>query len=256
MVSNIDRNVGRVLDRLDALGLARDTIVVFLTDNGPQQPRYNAGLRDRKGSVHDGGIKVPCFVRWPGTLEPGRVVEPIAAHIDLAPTLLAACGVAKPAGVAFDGRDLLPLLKGEAVDWPERTLYFQWHRGDVPELHRAFAARSGRFKLAQPLGVEPGPLPRPTHFELFDMVADPLEKEDIADRHPEVVAAMLRGYEAWFRDVESTRHFEPPRIHLGSAGRGPGHADPPGLAGRGHRPGSPAAWAAGRSRSSGEVGLT
>jgi arylsulfatase A-like enzyme len=221
MVSNIDRNVGRVLDRLDKLGLARETIVIFLTDNGPQQPRFNAGLRGRKGSVHDGGIKVPCFVRWPGTLEPGRVVGPVAAHIDITPTLLAACGLEKPAGVAFDGRNLLPLLRGEPVAWPERTLYFQWHRGDVPELHRAFAARSGRFKLAQPLGADQGPLPRPTHYELFDMVADPLEKQDVAGRHPEVVAAMLRGYESWFHDVESSRHFEPPRIHLGSDAEDP-----------------------------------
>lgn len=221
MVSNIDRNVGRVLDRLDALGLDRETIVVFLSDNGPQQPRYNAGLRDRKGSVHDGGIKVPCFVRWRGTLEPGRSVEPIAAHIDIAPTLLSACGVARPARVAFDGLDLLPLLKGPAVAWPERTLYFQWHRGDVPEPRRAFAARSDRYKLAQPKGVEPVPLPEPTRFELFDMVADPSEQEDIADRHPEVVAAMLRGYDAWFRDVGSARNFQPPRIHLGSDAEDP-----------------------------------
>ncbi len=221
MVSNLDANVGRVLDRLDRLGLARDTVVVFLTDNGPAQPRYNAGLRGRKQSVHDGGIRVPCFVRWPGTLEPGRVVGPVAAHIDIAPTLLSACGVARPGGVAFDGRDLLPLLKGEAVDWPDRTLYFQWHRGDVPEIRRAFAARSGRYKLAQPTGVEPVPLPRPLHLELFDMVADPLEKDNIAGRDPEVVAAMLRGYEDWFRDVGSARGFAPPRIHVGSPAEDP-----------------------------------
>ena len=221
MVSNIDSNIGRVLDRLDSLGLARDTIVIFLTDNGPQQPRYKAGLRDRKGSVHEGGIRVPCFVRWPGKLEPGRVVEKIAAHVDLTPTLLAACGVDKPESVAFDGRNILPLLEGKADDRPDRTLYFQWHRGDVPELHRAFAARSDRYKLVQPLGVEPVPLPQPLHYQLFDMQADPLEQEDIADANPEVVAKMLEGYEAWFRDVASTRNFAHPRIHLGSAAEDP-----------------------------------
>ena len=216
MVSNIDRNVGRVLDRLDALGLSRDTIVIFLTDNGPQQPRYNAGMLDRKGSVHEGGIHVPCFVRWPGTLEPGRVVEQVSAHIDLAPTLLDACGVDKPESVAFDGRSLLPLLKGDADDRPDRTLYFQWHRGDVPELHRAFAARSSRYKLVQPKGVEPLPLPDSPHYELYDMLADPLEQADIAEQHPDIVESMLRGYEDWFRDVRSSRDFAPPRIHLGS----------------------------------------
>ena len=220
MVSNIDRNVGRVLDRLDALGLSRDTIVVFLTDNGPQHYRFNAGMLGVKTSVHEGGIRVPCFIRWPGTLEPGRVVEQAAAHIDLAPTLLEACAVAKPESVAFDGRSLLPLLKGQAGDWPDRTLYFQWHRGDVPELHRAFAARSGRYKLVQPKGVEPLPLPEP-HYELYDMIADPLEQADVSEKHPEIVAAMLRGYEDWFRDVRSTRDFVPPRIHLGSPSEDP-----------------------------------
>jgi arylsulfatase A-like enzyme len=216
MVSNIDANVGRVLDRLDSLGLARDTIVVFLTDNGPQQPRYNAGMFDLKGNVHEGGIRVPCFVRWTGTLDAGRVVDKIAAHIDLTPTLIEACSVAKPESVAFDGRSLLPLLKGQAVDWPDRTLYVQWHRGDVPELHRAFAARSDRYKLVQPRGVEPLPLPEPLHYELYDMIADPLEQKDIADANPEVVARMLQGYDAWFADVRSTRKFAHPRIHLGS----------------------------------------
>jgi arylsulfatase A-like enzyme len=216
MVSNLDANIGRVLDRLDALGLARDTIVVFLTDNGPWKPRFNAGMLDVKGSVHEGGIHVPCFVRWAGTIEAGRVVEPIASAMDLAPTLLAACGVARPESVAFDGRSLLPLLKGEAVDWPDRTLYFQWHRGDVPQPRRAFAARSERYKLAQPKGIEPVALSRLPHFELFDMVSDPLETADIAEGHPDVVARMLEGYDGWFRDVAESRNFKPPRIHLGS----------------------------------------
>ncbi len=216
MVSNLDANVGRVLDRLDALGLARDTIVVFLSDNGPQQVRFNGGMLDRKGSVHEGGIRVPCFVRWPGRLEPGRVVDRIAAHVDLAPTLLEACGVAKPEGVAFDGRSLLPLLEGRGGDWPDRTLFFQWHRGDVPQPRRAFAARSDRYKLVQPKGVEPVALPSLPRFELFDMVGDPLEMADVAGNRPDVVARMLEAYDGWFRDVRSTRNFEPPRIHLGS----------------------------------------
>src|SRR5438876_8306523 len=99
MITNIDDNLGRLFAKLDELKLADETIVVFLTDNGPQQVRYNSGLLERKGSVHEGGIRVPCFIRWPaGKLEPGRVVDRIAAHIDLTPTLLAACGVPKPAG--------------------------------------------------------------------------------------------------------------------------------------------------------------
>ena len=129
-------------------GTRRSTIVVFLTDNGPAFPRYNAGLRGLKGTAYEGGIRVPCFVRWPGQFPAGLEVDRIAAHIDITPTLLDACEVSAAAEPKLDGRSLLPLLRGEpAAAWPERTLYFQWHRGDVPEPGRAFAARTQRFKL-------------------------------------------------------------------------------------------------------------
>jgi arylsulfatase A-like enzyme len=221
MVTNIDDNVGRLLAELDARKLADDTIVLFLTDNGSQQPRYNGGLRGRKGSVYDGGIRVPFFVRWPGHYAAGRQVDRIAAHIDVTPTLLDACGVKKPDGVKFDGRSLLPLLEGQATDWPDRTLYFQWHRGDVPELNRACAARSQRWKLVQPQGTAPGPFTKEPRFELYDMAADPGEMTDLAAGHADLVAGMRRGYEAWFKDVSETRGFAPPRIVLGTSHENP-----------------------------------
>src|SRR5262249_18411370 len=158
-----------LLKKLDELKLADDTLVWFLTDNGPPTVRYNAGMRDRKGSVYDGGIRVPSFVRWPHVLRGDRAVTTVAAHIDVTPTLLAVCGVEKPKDVAMDGRSLLPLLTGEKADWPARTLYFQWHRGDVPQLNRACAARAERWKIVQPQGVQPNAkLPEKPTFQLFD----------------------------------------------------------------------------------------
>jgi arylsulfatase A-like enzyme len=213
MVTNIDDNVGRLLARLDELKLADDTIVVYLTDNGPQQVRYVAGMRGRKGGTYEGGIRVPGYVRWPGKLQAGRVVDRIAAHIDLTPTLLEACGVAKPDGVAFDGKSILPLMKGEAVEWPDRTLFFQWHRGDEPERYRAFAARSQGFKIVRSEAAKDRPLE--TSIELFDMESDPLEMRDIAREHPEILARLRKEYEAWFDDV-GRRGYDPPRIVLGA----------------------------------------
>jgi arylsulfatase A-like enzyme len=221
MVTNIDDNLGRLFARLDELKVTNDTIVVFLTDNGPQQPRYNSGMLQRKGNVHEGGIRVPCFIRWPGQLEAGRKVDRIAAHIDLAPTLLDACGVAKPTDVTFDGVSLLPLLKGSTAAWPDRTLYVQWHRGDEPELYRAFAARSQQYKLVQPVGAGAAKMPDKAAFKLYDMAKDPLEQQDIADKHPDLVAKMRKGYEDWFKDVGSTRGYAPPRIHLGAPQENP-----------------------------------
>lgn len=200
MVTNIDENVGRLLDKLESLKLDERTLLIFMTDNGPQQQRYTAGLRGRKGSVYEGGIRVPCFMHWPGTLETGRQIHRIAAHIDILPTLLEVCGLAKPLDVSLDGVSLLPMLSGIKTD---RTLYFQWHRGDEPEMYRNCAARSQRYKLVN-------------GKELYDMVADPGEQENIAADHPHVVARMRKGYEDWFRDVSATRGYTPPRIHLGT----------------------------------------
>jgi arylsulfatase A-like enzyme len=220
METNIDDNVGRLLAELQTQKLADDTIVIFLCDNGPQQPRYNAGLHGLKGSVYDGGIRVPFFVRWPGHFAPGKKFAPVAAHIDVTPTLLDACGVRKPDGVQLDGISLLPLLAGKTESLPDRTIYFQWHRGDVPELHRACAAREPRWKLVQSRGAGAGPFAGPPKFELYDMFADPNEMNDVADKHSDVVERLRRGYEAWFKDV-CQRGFDPPRILFGTTHENP-----------------------------------
>ncbi|MBM4033104.1 MAG: arylsulfatase [Planctomycetes bacterium] len=215
MVANLDENVGRLLAKLDELKLAENTIVIFLTDNGPcpatrekGQIRFNAGLRDQKGSVYDGGIRVPFFLRWPARAKAGRKLDPIAAHIDLVPTLAAACGARMPADIKLDGLNLLPLILGEKAQWPDRTLYVQWHRGDEPILYRSCMARSQRWKLVN-------------GKELYDMAADPGEKNNVAADHPDVVAKMRKGYEEWFKDVSATRGYDPPRILLGAAQENP-----------------------------------
>jgi arylsulfatase A-like enzyme len=220
MVTNIDTNFGMILKALDERGLARNTIVIFMTDNGPAGVRFNAGLRGVKGSVYDGGIHVPCYIRWPGQLPAGHVVDRIAAHIDLVPTLLAACGVAPPRDLKLDGKDLLPLLRGvQTAGWPDRTLFFQWHRGDRPEPGRAIAARSQAYKLVRREPI-PGARARPP-LELYDMEHDPLELHDVAPTHSDIVAKMHKSYRDWFNDVSSTRGYEPVRIELGGTRENP-----------------------------------
>ena len=176
--------------------------------------RYNAGLRGYKGTVYEGGIRVPCYVRWPGHFPAGKEVDRLSAHIDIVPTVLEACGVPVPPGLRIDGKSLMPLLKGAGnVEWPDRTLYFQWHRGDAPEPGRAFAARSQRYKLLRRETI-PGSK-KPPELELYDLQEDPGEEHNIAAEHPDVVEAMYAGYLAWFGDVSSTRGYQPIRIHIG-----------------------------------------
>lgn len=220
MVANIDDNIGRLLDRLRELKLDKNTIVVFLNDNGPQSPRYNGKLRDLKGSVYEGGIRTPCLVRWPAQLTAGRKVADMAAHIDLTPTLLAACDVQPPASVKFDGRNVLPLLKGDAIEWPARNLFFQWHRGDEPVRHRACAVRGPKYKLVQSAGRGDAQKFTPK-WELFDLVDDPAESHDLAAAQPAVVAEMKAAYDAWFHEISRGRGFGPPQILVGTLHENP-----------------------------------
>jgi arylsulfatase A-like enzyme len=204
MVANIDKNTGRLLAHLGELGLERDTILIYLTDNGPQRDRYNAGMRGRKGTVYQGGIRVPFFVRYPRLVKPGTKIDHAAAHIDVLPTILELCGVATRASQpAMDGRSLAPLLRGESAGWGDRTLFTQWHRGDEPELFRDCAARTQQYKLVN-------------GTQLYDLAADPYEQYDMATKLPEVTARLRRQTEAWFKDVSSTRGYAPPRIDIGA----------------------------------------
>jgi len=221
MVENIDDNLGRLFAKLDELGLRENTIVIFLTDNGPNGARYNAGMRAYKGSVYEGGIRTAFFIRWPSRLKAGRKVDRIAAHIDVVPTILEACGVSVPEGVKLDGLSILPLLEGRKVDWPDRTLYFQWHRGDEPVRYQRFAARSQAYKLVHAADVPPGAGPNDVSFELYNMDTDPLETEDVAAEHPNVVDRMRKGYEAWLADVGRDHGYEAPRILVGTPHENP-----------------------------------
>ncbi len=208
MVVNIDENVGRMLGKLRDLKLEENTLVIFMTDNGPQQRgRYNGGMRGLKGTVYEGGIRVPFFVRWPAAVKAGSEVDRLAGHIDVFPTLLEAAGAKPPANVKLDGRSLMPLLRNPKTPWTDRTMFFQWHRGDAPELYRDCAARTQRWKLVR-------------GKELYDLVADPQESKDVSADHPDVVAKLRSEYEAWFRDV-SSRGYDPSPIFVGTPHENP-----------------------------------
>jgi arylsulfatase A-like enzyme len=181
MVENVDDNLGRILQKLDALNIAENTLVIFLTDNGPNGRRFNDGMSGAKGSNREGGCRVPCFMRWPARIRPGTVIKPIAAHIDLLPTLAEICGVKEPKTLPLDGLSLVPLLEGKAGAWPDRMLF------------ETGAVRTQRWRF-QAGGKGQG--------GLFDMTADPGQKVDVSASHPEVVERLGAAYETWNRGVE------------------------------------------------------
>ena len=211
MVENLDRNVGRLMAALDEWGQAENTIVLFLTDNGPNGDRFNGGMRGRKGSAHEGGVRVPCFVRYPAKIEPGTVVTRNAAHIDLLPTLCELCDVPLPEGRELDGESLVPLLTGrgsqmgtgEQTDWEDRRLFtFKDWRGEPNG--NSGAVRTDRWRCVRDGGSD---------WALFDMPADPGETTDVGDRFPEVRDELAAAFAAKWKEVTADG-FDPVPVPL------------------------------------------
>lgn len=207
MCENLDDNVGRLLGRLDELGLAKDTLVLFLTDNGGTAgvKIYNAGMRGGKTSVHEGGTRVPLFLRWGAAGWKPHLVKSIVSHIDLYPTLLDLCRVPAPPGPPVDGVSLAPLLDGDESAWPERVLFTH---NPIDETNRyPGAVRTPRYRLVREIkGPSGGSSARngdisATAWQLYDMGADPGEKIDLAMAQPSLVAELSARYEAWYADI-------------------------------------------------------
>ncbi|MEM6671244.1 MAG: arylsulfatase [Planctomycetota bacterium] len=214
MIEDIDRGFGRLLDRLEKRKLDRNTLVIFLTDNGPVQGRWNADLRGGKTTVYEGGIRSPLWMRWPRRLSPETTVDRIAAHIDILPTVLEATGTPLPDGIALDGRSLLPLLEARDEPWPERQVVVQAHRGDTPERDHNCALVGERWKLVRASGFGSSRADPNVAWQLFDLMADPGETTNLFAEETDRVIAMRADYERWYSDVATTRfdNFGPPRI--------------------------------------------
>lgn len=210
MCENIDDNVGRLLAHLDHLKIADDTMVLFLTDNGGTAgvKTYNAGMRGGKTSVHEGGSRVPLFIRWPAAKWQPKIVQPIVSHIDLFPTLLDLCGIENYTGPKLDGLSLRPLLAGADDGWAERTLFT--HNPIDETNHYPGAVRTQRYRLVREI---PGPAggssakandARAKPWQLYDMQTDPGQQDDIAQANPEIVKKLAAEYDAWFADISSS----------------------------------------------------
>ncbi len=226
MITNLDENFARLLHKLDELGLRKNTLIIFLTDDG--NVRINtAGFRGRgQPSVYEGGLRVPCFVQWQARFPAkGLKIDPIASHIDILPTLMDVCGLRLPAEPAADGVSLLPLLEAENIHWPQRKLFFQCHRGLTPHRYQNCAVVTQRFKMVgYPDTFNDRKLETSKDnpvLELYDLATDPGEQNNVAKRYPEVLAELKTDYDAWFDDVRSSRQFTPGYIHLGSDAENP-----------------------------------
>ena len=180
MCENIDWNVGRLMKKLEDLKIDDNTIVIYFSDNGPNGYRWNGDMKGKKGTVDEGGVRSPCFIRWPDKIRAGSETDTITGSIDLKPTLLDVAGIRDTGGLPMDGVSLKALLFEDAEEWPDR-FYINHFNGKT-------SVRSQRFRL----GFKGG---------LYDMQNDPGQRLDVRDTFPMVYRKLTAAGENFKREV-------------------------------------------------------
>lgn len=188
MVSVMDRTIGRVLAALKTAGVERNTLVVFLSDNGGPNDGYarNSPLHGWKGDTFEGGIRVPFVMQWPGTITPGQTVDVPVSALDLLPTALAMAG--RPIPAPLEGQSLLPALRGEAP-FPARPLAWRFVYG--PSVAKSpWAIRDGNWKLVRGSVAS-------SEVQLFDLSKDANEAEDLSSAHTDIRDRLQKAHDTW-----------------------------------------------------------
>lgn len=213
MIENLDENVGRLLQQLESNQLRRETIVIFLSDNGPisgwrvaqEKMRYNAGLRDQKFSIYEGGMRTQAYWSWPEHWAADREVSSPAAHIDVLPTLLDVAGVPLTATAHQpDGISLKKLLAGEQAATVDRTLFQHY---DVDGLERPVPFPGGivRWKNWKMVNGD----------ALYDLASDPGETRNFAADEPAILQQLNKAYQQWWNDINTNSRLKPAPIPVG-----------------------------------------
>ncbi|MEM9157633.1 MAG: arylsulfatase [Verrucomicrobiota bacterium] len=182
MCENIDWNVGRVTQKLEELGIADNTIVIYFSDNGPNGYRWNGDMRGRKGSVDEGGVRSPFLLKWPANIAAGQKVDRIAGAIDLLPTLAEVAGIKKYDTKPLDGTSLVPLLQNPKTNWPDR-IYVNHFKGKT-------SIRTQGFRLDH-------------QGRLYDMINDPGQRIDVTHAYPEVSKQLIQAKKDFEQNVVS-----------------------------------------------------
>lgn len=212
MVTNIDYNIGLLLKKLDDLGIAENTVVIFMTDNGPQQRRYNAGMRGLKTSVYNGGVRVPFYIKFNAAGATGKDIDAVAAYIDVMPTIAGICNARVPSDRKIDGLSLLPLIRGERDNIDERALFFSWTRHN-PELYNNVALLKGGYKIVGHTDYD-SPL---ESFEFFNIENDPCEQKNLVQVYRDQAAELKNEMDKIFRELTSSHNMiDPPYIEVGT----------------------------------------
>tara|TARA_X000000368_G_C23055334_1_gene723577 strand:- start:1327 stop:3000 length:1674 start_codon:yes stop_codon:yes gene_type:complete len=215
MISNIDQNLGKVFSKLKELEIQDNTIVIFMTDNGPQQIRYNANMRGRKSTVYNGGIRVPFFINVPNKFNDIKQVNKLSAHIDLLPTISELCNVELPKNRKIDGKSLVPLINGEKTE--NRFLFSYWTR-KFPEKYLNMSIQNDNYKLVGNTNYNS----EIKNFELYDLTNDPFEKNNIINDNISIATKFKTEMDKSINELISSENIQnPPRIIIGTKNENP-----------------------------------
>ena len=211
MVTNIDANLGRLRAKLKALNLEKNTLLIFMSDNGtlPRFATWNAGMRGGKGTVWEGGHRVPFFLHWPAGFEGGRDIDALTSGMDLRPTLEELCGLPSVPGAEEDGRSLVPLIRGQTPGWIDRFICLDLqNQQQTPREDSSHVVMQGHWRLTveapralEARAVASAPAPSGAEGELHHLATDPGQEDDLKTRHPERVRAMKAAYARWWQTL-------------------------------------------------------
>lgn len=200
LLEELDQSVGRIVETVDRLGLSERTLIVFVSDNGGLYTQQdgtvvtsNAPLREEKGTLYEGGVRVPCIARWTGTIPAAREAEALGSTMDWYATFLAIAGVSPPDAQPMDGVNLLPVLRDSSAKSGRERLF--WH---LPHYHHstpAGAMREGDWKLIEQF--------EDRSLELYNLREDIGETKNVAKQHPDRAAAMHEAMQAWRHEVQA-----------------------------------------------------
>lgn len=211
MISNIDDNVGRLIETLKQQKIYDDTIIIFMTDNGPEQYRYIGGYRGKKGQVREGGIHVPFYLKSTNSENLQKEISTPAAHIDVLPTLAELCAIEISKDLNLDGISFAGnLIDNTPIE--NRSLFFEWQRS-YPEKYRNMSVIDNGFKLIGNTSSSN----EENQFELYNLNTDRYEANDVSSKNPTIVNELKSKLDIWYDDIMSSKHLlNTPRIIIGT----------------------------------------
>jgi arylsulfatase len=211
MISNIDDNIGKLIEFLKDNHVYDNTIIIFMTDNGPEQYRYTGGYKGKKGLVREGGIHVPFYLKLPNNENQIKQIKTPAAHIDVLPTLSELCNIELPNHLQIDGVSFASSLKKNS-SIKNRSLFFEWQRS-YPEKYRNMAVISGDYKLIGNTESKNDV----KNFELYNLKKDPFESTNIYYENDAIAKTLISKLDIWYNDIMSSKNLlNPPKIIVGS----------------------------------------